>query len=153
MKRIVNGVAYDTDKSTVIARAEYEWEIDGTDRPCEGTLYRTQGGAFFELREIDTGETDSHGGKTYKFIIEPMSERAAHKWVLEGNVELVDETFIEVADAVAEPTEPLAVIYLRVPPSLKRRVDEVAKAREMSVNAFVVRALEVEVEAFEPRGA
>ena len=68
-----------------------------------------------------------------------MSESAAHKWVLDGDVELVDDSFVDVPEATAETVEASATIYLRAPASLKRRVDEAAAAAGLSVNAYMLR--------------
>jgi predicted HicB family RNase H-like nuclease len=138
MKRIVNGLAYDTVTSDPIARAEYEIEDGGIECTCYGTLYRTPGGAFFEHREIVVGDDD---GGTTKHRFEPMSAAAAQKWVHEGDVELIDNTFINPPEATAE-TEATATIYLRVPASLKRRVDEAAMGAGLSINAYMLRCTE-----------
>lgn len=140
MKRIVNGQAYDTDKSKVIAKAEYEWELNEENCPCVGTLYQTPGGAFFEFRDIRF--TDDHGNADHKHMFEPMTAAQAQKWVLEGDVELWDEDFIAVPEAAAETAEPQATIYVRAPAALKRQVDIAAKDANLSLNAYVLRALE-----------
>ena len=137
MKRIVNGLAYDTNKSTEIARSEYETDSGGM---VYATLYQTAGRAFFEHRNICSKNDDGEEVNTNHFL--PMSESEAHKWVNEGDVELVDELFIDPPEATAETAEASATIYLRAPASLKRRVDEAAAAAGLSINAYMLRCAE-----------
>jgi predicted HicB family RNase H-like nuclease len=140
MKRIVNGLAYDTDKSATIARSEYETEAGGEERMCYATLYRTSGGAFFEHQQISEGE-DEDGQETFRHQFVPMSASAAQKWILEGDVELIDDSFVDIPEATSE-TAASATMYVRAPASLKRRVEEAAAADGMSLNAYVLRRLE-----------
>jgi hypothetical protein len=140
MKRIVNGLAYDTDKSDLIARADYEMDVGGEDRMCYASLYRTRGGAFFEYQRISEGE-DEDGQETFRFAVLPMSASAAQKWVLDGDVELIDETFIDVPEATSA-TEVSVTMYVRAPASLKRRVEEAAATDGLSLNAYVLGRLE-----------
>ena len=61
--------------------------------------------------------------------------------MMEGDVEVFDNPFDEPPEARAEdalnPT-----IYVRVPPSLKRRVEQAAETEKLSANSFVIRCLE-----------
>ena len=148
MKRIVNGLAYDTAKSAMIARAEYETEVGGEERMCYAILYRTLGGAFFEHQQISEGE-DEDGQETFRHSVVPMSASAAQKWVLEGDVELIDKSFVDIPEATSE-IEASATIYLRAPASLKRRVEASAAANGLSLNAYALRLFE---EAEERRAA
>jgi hypothetical protein len=140
MKRIVNGLAYDTVTSTLIARADYDTEVGGENRMCYAGLYRTPGGAFFEHQQISDGENED-GRETFRYSVVPMSASAAQKWVLDGDVELLDESFVDIPEATAE-TEASATIYLRAPASLKRRVEASAAAAGLSLNAYALRLFE-----------
>jgi predicted HicB family RNase H-like nuclease len=140
MKRVVNGLAYDTASSTVIARAEYETEVGRENRMCYATLYRTPGGAFFEHQQISDGENED-GREIFRHSFVPMSASAAQKWVLEGDVELIDDSFVDPPEATAE-TEASATIYLRAPASLKRKVEAAAAADGLSLNAYALRLFE-----------
>ena len=142
MKRIVNGLGYDTDTSDVIAKAEYDCWDDGT-VATYGTLYRTPSGAFFEVLEIGTKDED--GEANYRSQFGPLSAAAAHKWLSKGQVELIDTSFAEVPEATAWEAEPNATIYVRAPASLKRRVDEAAAKAHMSLNAYMCAAAEAYV--------
>jgi HicB family len=140
MKRIVNGLAYDTDKSDLIARADYAVDVGGEERMCYATLYRTRGGAFYEYQRISEGE-DEDGQETFRLAIVPMTASAAQRWVLDGDVELIDEAFVDVPEATAE-SEASVTMYVRAPASLKRKVEEAAAAEGLSLNAYVLRRLE-----------
>src|SRR4029077_5733190 len=58
MKRIIDGVTYNTDTSTRLAQSEYETEYSHEEKSCIGTLYQTRGGAFFVHEAIDIGWVD-----------------------------------------------------------------------------------------------
>ncbi len=140
MKRIVNGVTYNTDTSTRLAQAS--WERD--DEQFVGTLYQTRGGAFFVDEEITSqvwNESErAHEAKVWH-AFEPLSPKDAHKWLLEGDVEIFSNPFDDPPEASAE-AEPGATIYIRVPASLKRRVDEAARKDGVSGNVWAMRCLE-----------
>ena len=140
MKRIVNGVTYNTDTSTRLAQAS--WEQDG--EQFVGTLYQTRGGAFF-VDEENTSQVWNESERAYEekkrnsFL--PLSPDGAHKWLLEGDVEIFSNPFDDPPEATAE-AEPGATIYVRVPASLKRRVDEAASKDGVSGNVWAMRCLE-----------
>jgi hypothetical protein len=142
MKRIVNGLGYDTDTSDVIAKAEYDCWDDGA-VATYGTLYRTPSGAFFEVLEIGTRDED--GKANYRSQFGPLSAAAAYKWLSKGQVELIDTSFAEVPEATAWEAEPNATIYVRAPASLKRRVEKAAAEHMMTLNAYMCAAAEAYV--------
>jgi predicted HicB family RNase H-like nuclease len=147
MKRIINGVTYNTDTSTMIARAEEiepGWK-DGTggDRDVL-TLYQTRLGAFFihrdtvSLRRGIRGEWEEDEHHTF----DAMTRAEAHKWVLgHDGVELLSDVFEEPPEA-AEETSPGATLYIRVPSSLKDRIEAAAASDKLSVNAWAIRCME-----------
>jgi predicted HicB family RNase H-like nuclease len=141
MKRIVNGVTYNTATSTRVA--ESRWELED-DLQNFGTLYQTRGGAFFVDVEItrnqwNEAERIAEAKVTHEFV--PMSPEDAHKWMLEGEVEIFRNPFDDPPEATAE-TEAGATIYIRVPASLKQGVDEAARAANLSNNVWAMRCLE-----------
>src|ERR1700722_13091756 len=116
MKRIVDGVTYNTRTSTVIARAdvvEPEWGGNPEERK-KMTLYQTRGGAFFlhahtewtvlnrRTEEPEDRERDS---------FEPMTREEAQGWIMEGEIELLNDVFDEPPEATAEET-PGATLYI-----------------------------------------
>ena len=70
-----------------------------------------------------------------------MTAEQANAWLLRGKVKIIHNPFEEVPEAAAE-IEPGATIYLRVPATLKHRVDEAASVAGMSSNAWVMRCIE-----------
>jgi hypothetical protein len=55
-----------------------------------------------------------------------MSVDAAQKWMMEGEVEVIDNPFEDPPEA-AEEVETGSTVYVRVPPSLKRSIDQEAR--------------------------
>ena len=74
-----------------------------------------------------------------KFV--PLSPEQAEKWIMTGEVEVFHNPFGEPPEAVAE-AEPGATIYLRLPLSLKKQVEDAAQKDELSVNAWAMRCME-----------
>jgi predicted HicB family RNase H-like nuclease len=140
MKRIVNGVTYNTETSTPIGRSEY----DGDNGPVVETLYQTRGGAFF-LHEEETRRMWNQRERTHEEKVShtfmPTSSDDAHKWLMEGDVEVFSNPFEDPPEATAE-AEAGSTIYVRVPASLKRRVEEAAKGEGVSGNVWSMRCVE-----------
>src|SRR5262245_20193772 len=146
MKRIVNGVTYNTATSTVCARLEWENKDHNgiTQEFGEDILYQTRGGAFFvheekTMNEWDENERETRQRVRHEFV--PMCPESANKWMLEGDVEVINNPFEDPPEATAE-AEPGATIYIRVPAGLKRRVDEAARDNKVSGNAWAMRCVE-----------
>jgi hypothetical protein len=140
MKRIVSGITYNTDTSTRLA--ESRWESDDGD--VFGTLYQTRGGAFFVDQEITRkvwNEDERKHQREVAHSFEPLSPEDAHKWLMEGDVEVFRNPFDDPPEATAE-AEPGATIYIRVPASLKRSVDDAAKRDKVSGNIWAMRCIE-----------
>jgi hypothetical protein len=123
MKRIVNGVTYNTGTSRKLARSTW---INREDEEVTADLYQTRGGAFFVLHtwmQAIWNERDQEGQERERNDLQPMSADQAQKWMLEGDVEVFDNPFEDPPEAAAE-AEPGSTIYVRVPPSLKRAIDQ-----------------------------
>ncbi|MDA9465347.1 hypothetical protein [Bradyrhizobium sp. CCBAU 53415] len=145
MKRIVNGVTYNTETSTALA--ESRWEGDDDER--FGTLYQTRGGAYFVDVEVTAQVWNQRAAameQKVTHVFEPLSPEQAHQWMLEGEVEVFHNPFEDPPEASAE-AEPAATIYIRVPASLKQRVDEAARGAKLSGNAWAMRCIERCLEA------
>lgn len=145
IKRIIEGVAYNTGTSTKVARSEYDQTSEGGPRG-EQTLYQTRGGVFF-LHNFEVSQhKDRHGEwqERESNHFEVMTRDEAQKWVLNaGQVELLSDAFGEPPEATAGDMGAWnATIYARVPIMLKGRVEASAKAAGLSVNSFVMRCLE-----------
>lgn len=143
MKRIINGVTFNTDTSTMLAQSEYE----GSDRiygkvPVVETLYQTRSGAFFvhrsELLELETEDTHANIRNTFH----PMTRAEAQQWIEEGDIELIHPGVLDEPPEALPEDAPEATIYLRIPASLKERIEASAKAASLSVNSWALRCME-----------
>jgi hypothetical protein len=140
MKRIVNGVTYNTDTATRLATSR--WEND--DGKVVGTLYQTRAGAFFVDEETTSevwNESERRTEERIQNAFRPLSPDRAHAWLMDGDVEIFRNPFDDPPEAAAE-AEPGATIYIRVPASLKRGVDEAAKEAGVSGNVWAMRCVE-----------
>jgi hypothetical protein len=140
MKRIINGVTYNTDASVRLARSE--WEED--DGQVTGTLYQTRGGAFFVVEEFTSKQwSEGEGRYTYerKYRWQTLSREDANAWLLEGEVDIFHNPFNELPEAIADDHDG-ATLYVRVPASLKRSVDEAASEAKVSSNTWAMRCIE-----------
>jgi HicB family len=151
MKRVVNGVTFNTCTSTLVARSEW-WQSRDTnnaedeDMRVEQELYLTRGGAFFLAHMSTWKEWDADDRRTYEHRsvkFKPLTREQAQGWVLRGEVEVLDSSVLgEPPEAEAEE-KPAATIYVRVPTSLKARVEDAAKRAGVSLNAWVQEAVEL----------
>ncbi len=137
MKRIVAGKTYNTDTSARVAKYQYK---DDADRDVEANVYVNKGGAFFIVHEW---EGDDGAKKVYfesstrKNITDLM---AKEKFI--DNFEIVDEKALEPPPEATTEEEPGATVYVRVPISLKQRVDEAAADAKLSGNSYMLRCME-----------
>jgi hypothetical protein len=89
MKRIINGVSYNTDTAQHIATASYDYEKrDGEEWSGSYDLYRTKGGAFF-IVDIETPDDPTPWGyereeawKMQRVTFTPLTYDKAHEFVL-----------------------------------------------------------------------
>ena len=126
MKRILNGVTYNTDTATVVAR--YEWTDDNQIRN-DVAVYKTRGGAFFRVYSW-------HQNDTQRFHFEAITRDELEKLVTAtDNLEIVDRAAIEERPEAAAETSPEAIVFVRVPATLKLRLDDAARAERQSTNA------------------
>jgi hypothetical protein len=82
MKRIIDGLRYDTEKATEIAKW-HNGASDGDFNRCEETLYKTKAGAFFLCGEggaMSSYATSVRGGRGGGEEIIPMSREQAIVW-------------------------------------------------------------------------
>src|SRR5262245_10114383 len=112
MKRIIDGVTYNTETSTQIGR----WaEEAGDDSPTsqEVILYKTRGGVFFlhnhEEWTVKGEETDEWVTKK-RDRFDPMSREKAQDWMMNGDNEVLSDEFELPPEATVEE-EPAGTIY------------------------------------------
>jgi predicted HicB family RNase H-like nuclease len=144
MKWIKDGVTYNTDTSTPVAR--YVGEPDNYDpKRKEMTLHQTQGGAFFlHIHETWAVKRDGQWVELEHHNCMPMTQEQAQKWVMEevgDAVEILSDAFPAPPEAEEEPAGS-TTIYLRVPASLKQRIERAAKKADQSMNVWAMRCLE-----------
>lgn len=145
MKRIINGVSFNTETSTEIAKYEFEEGEGAEQRSVVETLCQTRGGAFFthSIERTLKEDATAPGGRIVKEVqrINPCTRDEAQDWIMTGNVEVFSDIFGEVPEA-SDEVNPESTIYVRVPTSLKDRIEAVAKTAGQSVNAWALRCLE-----------
>ena len=132
MKRIIKGVAYNTETSTRVARSRVQREgptlVDNDDM-----LYLTRRGAFFVHERDNVTDEDR---------LRPLSRDETLDWFSEAEIEPFHEFQYELPQATAESSELEATIYVRVPEPLKRQIEAMAKDAGQSVNAWTMRCIE-----------
>jgi hypothetical protein len=141
MKRIVNGVTYNTDTSSAVGRKEWTDEVD---HEHTVVLYQTRGGAFFLHTLEEWAYKDEFGqwqGKKKNDCL-PLTREEAQEWFMKDDTEVLDDSVFDEPPEAEEESEPTVTIYLRVPPALKARIERVAKKNDQSMNEWAMRCLE-----------
>ena len=145
MKRVINGLTYNTDTSTAVARYEYE---DDKDHDTKATVYQNRGGAFFivhEWQEPDPRHSGyGHPEMIDRIYFEETSREAIENLMTMGlqQVEVLDEKALALPPEAEDEEEPATTAYLRLPPALKSRIEAAAKADKLSLNAWAIRCFE-----------
>jgi hypothetical protein len=162
-KRIIKGQTYNTDTATLIARAEEDF-VHGSDPKgpsvnTEVKVYQTRGGAFFLHTFSQMPRKDSNGNEQLvvtENMFEPMTREEVEQWIqsagyMDYEIELLSPTFGDPPEATGEAV-PAASLYIRVPTSLKVRIEEAAAANKLSVNAWAMRCMESCIARNKPMG-
>src|SRR4051794_14142363 len=106
IKRIVNGVTYNTATSTLIARSQGE-ETDRRRGDFDWTeeLYQTRGGAFWILytQTFPGGHGEDDEDDKEIVTVQPLSREGAKGWLLIGEVEVLQNPFGDPPEAEDEP--------------------------------------------------
>jgi predicted HicB family RNase H-like nuclease len=142
MKRLIDGVTYNTETATLLAKSDYVGDWNNLASPVEGKLYQTRAGAFFIVEEIEYTPLDPDGDASAapvrKIRFSKCSEERARQFINVGEVEVYLNPFEErVSEEETEGT-----IYARIPASLKRKIEEAAKAEGLSANSWAMRCFE-----------
>ena len=136
LKRIVNGKLYDTETAKMVAK----WRWSSEDGQGDQTLYANKNGAFFVMDE-DAPEYDGH-------VVEPRltprtREQVQNLLLHAEKLEVFDQDQLPLPpEATPEDIEPTATIYVRVPVSLKRRVEAAAYKARLPITALTIQCLE-----------
>lgn len=129
MKKIIEGKTYNTETATRIAEELFSNPHDAG--MIFNELYQTRHGAYFRFYGTEYDEWPAR--------IEPLSPAEAQVWMEKhASVELIEQHFGEMPEAGDSESR----FTLRMPDSLKQRIDVAAKTNNQSTNAWIVRALE-----------
>jgi HicB-like protein involved in pilus formation len=131
-KRIIDGKTYNTETATMISGgADFAGQYESGKY-----LYQTRFGAFFAYSYMDGAAEDDYE------TIEPLTPQQAQEWLEKNdgyNVELIERLFGQMPEAGLGEVK----YTLRMPESLRDRLAGLAKANEQSLNAWIIRCLEV----------
>jgi predicted HicB family RNase H-like nuclease len=149
MKRVIDGVTYNTDTATLIARAEEDRDFNQySNEPAvslEIGLYQTRGGAFFLHTSTETSRQNAEGEwrDVVRNEFEPLTASEARHWIANSQyqVEVITDVFGEPPEAAVEDTAG-ATLYIRIPASLKEQIETTAETEKLSVNSWVMRCME-----------
>src|SRR6266436_1623774 len=86
IRRIIDGLAYDTETSTFIARGDHGHEMS----EASWSLYRTREGAFFEVYAGHDGVLEE---------VNPFTDKQARRFLEVNANHLVEEYFGPMPDA------------------------------------------------------
>ena len=144
MKRIVDGVAYNTDTSTWVARKSATRQDEKGREVDEMTiLFQTAKGAYFLHKTASVVLHAQNNEKREADEIIPMTADEARAWMLNGDVQVIHDPFAEGIPEAEPEVEQGTTIYLRVPATLKQRVEAAADRANRSCNAWIIKCLEV----------
>jgi predicted HicB family RNase H-like nuclease len=134
MKRIIDGVTYNTETATKIARKREKYPLyrPGEFEYIEEEMYMTRGGAFFMAVKYPGDD---------QVQIYARGRREVEYWLTYGTVDVFADILSDPPEAKAEPSAG-ATIYVRVPKILKTRLEVAAEANYQSLNAWITRCLE-----------
>jgi predicted DNA binding CopG/RHH family protein len=125
MKRIIDGVTYDTDTATEVFSEAHPSHFS----MAHWGMFQTRHGAFFKL-------VCDHDGEIYTFT--PLSDAEAQKLLERHANHLVEQFFGPFPEYGSAEKR----ITVRVPIGLARRVESAAKASNLDVNKYIQRCLE-----------
>jgi predicted DNA binding CopG/RHH family protein len=123
MKRIIDGVTYDTDTATEVFAEESQ-----ADPSVWESLYQTRHGAFFRV----TGDDGDY------LVFEPMTDQKAQKFLERRANHLVEQYFGPFPEYGSAEKR----LTLRMPIGLYRRVESAATKFKLDVNKYIQRSLE-----------
>jgi predicted DNA binding CopG/RHH family protein len=123
MKRIIDGITYNTDTAT---------EVFSFENAYSGAwfgVYQTRHGAFFSVK-------CEHDGETHTFT--PLSDEEARK-LLERHANHLVEQYFGPCPEYGSAERRLTV---RIPMGLARRVETAAETQKLDMNKYIQRTLE-----------
>jgi predicted HicB family RNase H-like nuclease len=130
MKRIIDGVTYNTDTATKITRSSPEDDIYQSGLPLlRKELYQTRHAAFFlvQWNEVD-----------YVEEIIPLDDEQAKKFLEVNANDLLEKYFGPFPEAGAAERR----LTIRLPINLAGRIETAAKNKGLSLNSYAMRCFE-----------
>ena len=141
MKRIIDGKTYNTETATKIVSFDC-WDEDPAYSGQEygSILYQTRFGAYFLYDYYTTWYAISDiSNEELKEKITPLSPLETQKWMEDHRFDiLIEQHFGEMPEAGESESR----ITLRMPDSLKLKIDAMANKNNQSTNAWIVKSLE-----------
>ncbi len=146
MKRLIDGVTYNTDTATLIAKSEYEGDWNNEDCQILGKLYQTRSGVFFIVEDITIKGVYNHQEGEWtpeknKIRFVKCSDKDAKDWINSDATGTL-EIFLNPFEDKVDEDETEGTIYVRMPASLKRKIEAAAKTDDLSANAWAMRCFE-----------
>ena len=137
MRRAINGTIYDTDKGLMLGRLYRE-------DACDAMLMETDVGQYFISSTAAHRRQVASGATKIEWVdhIEPVGTETAKAWLSKEGVIVHHNPFGAEVVPLTAATPAADAIVLRMPPSLKRQIEEAARAEEQSVNAWIRRQTE-----------
>lgn len=134
MKRIIEGKTYNTETSIKLHSVS-NWDSLDAKWSCPfeqvEILYQTRHGALFLVTICDDPEDVDK--------LTPLAPSEAQKWLEENNcVEIIEKLFGEMPEAGESESR----ITLRMPDTLKNKIELMAQKNGQSMNAWIVKKLE-----------
>ena len=125
MKRILEGITYDTDTATEVYSASHVHHMS----QAWWSMHQTRHGAFFKV-------VCDHDGETIN--IEPLTDQLAQKLLERHANHLVEQYFGPMPEFGSAEKR----LTVRIPLGLFRRVEKAASKSNLDVNKYIQRSLE-----------
>ena len=148
VKQIIQGTTYNTSTATLVHKyvPPDQWDKKEEKSDFE-RLYRTRQGEFFLLINllgyvlVPRDASTSHYKERWVPQIKPLTSAQALTWLNEhgGTREQIKQQF---PHGLPKGWEPESTVYVRIPDSLKRRLETCAKSKGQSLNLWAMRWLE-----------
>ena len=140
MKRIIDGKTYNTETATLISEAYFTDDPKSEGYDKKEALFQTRHGAFFVA--VEENLWDYEAASWYvSHRAEPKPPPEALSWMEKNkshSPELIEQHFGEMPEAGLGESR----FTLRMPDVLKLQIDQLARERKLSTNAWIIRCLE-----------
>src|SRR5271165_6732489 len=93
MRSIIDGVTYNTDTSTLLAKKEYKTIYKDQEKQCEGSAYKTREGVFFVRERMYWGYNKDES-PIIRDHFKTCSAKEAEQFIRTGDVDLIHDPFL-----------------------------------------------------------